>query len=223
MDRDLVDASKRGDLAAVRQMVLDGYDINEQRGSWTPLAVAASYNHGKVVDLLLELGAKPDVTAAHAQTPLIRAATHGGPDILRSLCDAGADPNVQDDYGLSPLEYAASSGRTTIIQLLIDRGANLSTFGVRALKHAIHSYQSDSVDLLLRSGVLKSACYDTKYAVMEHAVRRGGKEIVRLLIQAGSPVDDSTLAAAKQSKRREIELLIQDAIGKARIIHGEIS
>ncbi len=85
-------AARKGDIAAVKNLLDKGTDVNARNGS--ALGAAASIGRADVVKLLLDRGA--DVNAAGGNmgwTALSSAAWHAHTDIVNLLIDRGADIN----------------------------------------------------------------------------------------------------------------------------------
>jgi ankyrin repeat protein len=106
------------------------------------VALAKSVCNGnptKIVALLLEAGANPNVTYGNPSIPLISwAAYYGYPGHASLLLKAAADPNLVDAEGQNSVHNLVSGGRRTIshneagvarrketLALLLDAGANV--------------------------------------------------------------------------------------------------
>jgi ankyrin repeat protein len=87
------------------------------------LEVAAYGGHEKIVQLLLENGAKMTAGEGLFGNVLVAAAFTGREDIVRQLLDAGADVNATGGHIGSALQAASKHGDKTIVQLLLERGA----------------------------------------------------------------------------------------------------
>jgi uncharacterized protein len=83
-----------------------------------------------MLDLLLQLGANPNVLDSAGATPLIAAIAnrtpgHSGP--VRVLLAHKADLNLRSRSGLAPLHHAAQSDRgPDIVDLLLEAGADIN-------------------------------------------------------------------------------------------------
>lgn len=69
----LCNAVVQGDFETVKKMVEFGSDINESSNGMTPLMIAARYNRVKIVEFLLENGAKTNLKDAKGKTALKHA------------------------------------------------------------------------------------------------------------------------------------------------------
>jgi ankyrin repeat protein len=127
---DIIVASAIGDLRRVRTLVRkDARAIDARVGKdktiggegETPLAIAARYGRGKIVEFLLAKGAD-----AAAMPSVLPAAVHKGDRAtVKQLIDAGADPNAFGLHGHAALHIAAVYGKIQMIRLLLAHGARL--------------------------------------------------------------------------------------------------
>jgi len=80
-----------------------GAEVNAQnRTGETPLHNACCYGHVEIVQVLLDLGAKPNLTTITTkETPLHWAARLKSPDIVALLLNAGADPTIEGKDGFT--------------------------------------------------------------------------------------------------------------------------
>ena len=111
----------------VRVLVEAGADVNEESEEVeAPLLAAARYGYGResTLELLLSLGASPDVTTDLGETPLhLAVAAHAKVQILDRLVGLyGVDP--LDDQGCSPLHAAAEAVYRAGVELLLALGAD---------------------------------------------------------------------------------------------------
>ncbi len=121
----LVIAVESGDIAAVEQELLAGLSANERSIRGVPaLVVAARVADVRMVEFLLERGARVDVPARKdGMTALAEAAERGRADIAQVLIDAGADPDKWTKNGDTPMLIAARRGHAGVVEVLIAAGA----------------------------------------------------------------------------------------------------
>lgn len=110
----------------IKQLVSQGEDINEidNRGIW-PLLAAVTYGDNRSVELLLELGANPNLKDQYNYTALHEAASLGYPVVAETLIKAKARLNTRDISSFTPLGYAKRSGNQEVIELLEAHGAKM--------------------------------------------------------------------------------------------------
>jgi ankyrin repeat protein len=138
-----------GDVATARILLRAGAKVNEVQPKFgvTPLIVASAMVHPKMVELLLDNGANPNMKEAIGYTPLawvVRDSHYGIDyankekivDIVKVLLKHGADPNFRmmnekskavNDLsitGATPLMLAAEVNNTEAVRALLDGGAD---------------------------------------------------------------------------------------------------
>jgi uncharacterized protein len=177
---ELVLASRRGDLAAVRQLVEAGADVNSvgEHGMGPLLTFTPS-----VVEYLLSQGADPNRQTNESGDPvLLGVAYFNNAACVRLLLQAGADPNaVVKETGETALhacviglgENATPSERHEVVELLVRHGADpnrrtipgatslafwrdVRTRGETPLHRAAAYASEETVQFLLDSGADKT-------------------------------------------------------------------
>ncbi|KAI9190800.1 Glycerophosphoryl diester phosphodiesterase family-domain-containing protein [Polychytrium aggregatum] len=102
----------------------------------TPLGLACTYGHAKVVKLLLDYGADVDAVNEDEETPLHLSCRGGWVDCVRILIGdtsssdefLGANIHATEKYfGWTALHIAAIQGFAECVELLLDAGANVFT------------------------------------------------------------------------------------------------
>ncbi len=155
----VVDAAKRGDVAAVRELIRQGADANQAYGDgMTALHWAAERGEVQVAALLLAAGA--DVRAGTRigrYTPLHVASRAGNAAVIKMLLEAGSDVNAATtNSGTSPLHLAARAGRPEAIGLLLDHGADIHArepeWGHTPLFFAAGRNRAEAIKVLLGRG-----------------------------------------------------------------------
>jgi len=123
---DIVTASKRGDLFAVRHYLRKVPDSIGARDGflYTPLHWAAVQGHWGIVETLVLGGADVNALGWDGGTPLHLAAHHDRPDMIRFLLDEGADLTIRNRWGRTPLHVAARRNCDLVAALLLSRGAD---------------------------------------------------------------------------------------------------
>ncbi len=128
----LHNAVRDGDLDALHSLLDAGEhpDTLEQMPDSRPttaLQLAAGEGKTEVVRILLEAGARTDITDVEGWTVLHVAAQHAGPDTVQLLIAAGADVGARGPDNATALHLAARRGdadaASAIIGILLDAGA----------------------------------------------------------------------------------------------------
>jgi ankyrin repeat protein len=124
----LSQASLSGDEKIVRYLLSHGASPNSSSGvCWVnnPLVAAANSKNIKVVELLLQAGAKVNAEPRH-DSALATAALWGQIEIMRLLLANGANPNHRDDSNQTALMSAVMSKNAEAVRLLLEAGADMN-------------------------------------------------------------------------------------------------
>ncbi|MBT4901607.1 MAG: ankyrin repeat domain-containing protein [Verrucomicrobia bacterium] len=115
VDRSLVEASEKGDLNKVQQLLDSGADLNvEDYANHTALYHAAEKGHFNIAKLLLEKGAK--VNHESGDSALLWACHYGHVDIVKLLIENGANVNAKrsmDDSTPFPLQFTETTRKSS--------------------------------------------------------------------------------------------------------------
>jgi uncharacterized protein len=160
----LADAARRGDRAAIRDLLPKAREVDAPGPDGTPaLHWLVQHDDLGTVRQLLDAGADPNRASRYGIRPLYLAATHGHEAMIRVLVSAGADPNAHDALGETMLMAAVGSGRLPAVEALLELGVNVDG----------RDPQYEQTALMF-------------------AARAGLTEIARALIEAGAEVDART-------------------------------
>ena len=128
----IYDVINREDTKAFSDMVMLGYDIDEQDiDGYTPLMIAAAAGTTCFVGYLIDYGAIGDIRYYQGVTAMHRAALGGYTDVFSALSDAGGNVNLPDLDGMTPLMIAAKNGHRFTVELLVRRGADVNFRNVK--------------------------------------------------------------------------------------------
>ena len=218
----LFEAAATGDIALAQTELQKGSDvdalINEGRRRYTALWKAASNGHIKLVQLLLDNHASPDVGGS-SESPLLAAIKHGHHDIVQLLIKEGARTELDGYFIYLPLMYALDGGDTSMVQILLQNGIDINK-EIRGyllpLAHAVKEKKKEMVQFLLDQGAdihLKVGCGQT---VLHLAAGTHDEEMVRILIANGADIhakDDFNrtvlFAAATAGDKQLVRLFIR--------------
>ncbi|KAJ8264368.1 hypothetical protein GJAV_G00148350 [Gymnothorax javanicus] len=125
-DRQLLEASKSGDLEIVKRLcTIQNVNCRDVEGRQsTPLHFAAGYNRVAVVEYLLQHGADVHAKDKGGLVPLHNACSYGHYEVAELLVIHGAVVNVADLWKFTPLHEAAAKGKYEICKLLLQHGAD---------------------------------------------------------------------------------------------------
>ena len=191
-------ASRMGYTDVVKHLLQAGADANEvptKRG-WSLLYELVPFANCKVLSLLLLGGAEVNKqTMDRGKTPLHVAASVGrNPEAVEVLLDMGADPNVADHCGWTPLHLAILFCPSTIVEMLLNKGAEthhlaqtLGKFypGGTALHMATKRGLKDKVRLLIDAGAEINIRDQNGKTPLAYPLKRGYTAIVNLLTDNG--------------------------------------
>jgi ankyrin repeat protein len=189
LERNLLDASRRGDTQSVRALLESEVDVEvaDKDGS-TSLMLAARHGHVATMRVLVEAGAPIDAPGRATRTgwPALMSALHADQaGAAVSLLEWGADPNAHEDSGYSALMMAASRGSRVVVEELLARGADPRAelfLGFTALDYAIGYGHAEIVRMLLEAAPeLKRRRNGARRAVLTLATRAGDQELLDLL------------------------------------------
>ncbi|XP_046390679.1 integrin-linked protein kinase [Ischnura elegans] len=125
---DIFQWCREGSAMQVRMWLDDPeHDLNQgDDHGFSPLHWAAKRGHSKIVELLVQRGARVGATNMGDDTPLHLASAHGHADIVHFLLRHKADPNLTNEHGNTPLHYACFWGHSSIAEALVSSGALIS-------------------------------------------------------------------------------------------------
>ena len=183
---ELLDAARLGDYHRVNYAVsVVAVETKDSEGR-TALLLASMEGHARIVALLLEKGANPNVTDAEGKSAL-RHALHEHPEVAKALLEGGADANQRDGEGRRLLMNAVIGGDAATVRLLLDGGADPSirnNEGLSPLTIAEEVGASEVVDLLRAAGAQKSL-----EEQLDGAIRAGDVAKVTALLEKDVDVD----------------------------------
>jgi len=206
----LVDAAKKGDRAALRDLLQKKVDVNAAEADGSTALLWASYRDDlESAGLLLGAGAKVNAANDLGATPLWAACQNGSVPMVRRVLEAGADPNAPLLAGETPLMVAARSGYPEVVELLLTHGGNANAHGPRgqtALMWAASQKHPDVVQVLLAHGAdlkARSDVWSEVEAVPPHgelpynkAIPHGGETALLFAVRVGDVESAKTLVAA---------------------------
>jgi ankyrin repeat protein len=192
-ERRLLDAAERGDATAAALAIRAGasLEVKDARGR-TPLLLAVTKDHVAVARLLVYSGANPDALDDQHDTPWLVTGVTGSVDMLEVLLPARPDLRIRNRFGGTSLIPASERGHVAYVRRVVrtDIEVNhVNNLGWTALLEAVilgdgsKRYQQ-IVTILLDAGADASIADREGITALQHAQRRGHREVARILRNA---------------------------------------
>jgi hypothetical protein len=152
----LLSVVEAGQEERVKELLLkQDVDVNERaEGGWTALLYASAQGYPRILCLLLDAGANPDMANLLGITPLIYSARYGNLDVCKILLEHGADTDLRDMDGQTALMIAAARGQINVVKMLLKAGANIAIkdrYSMTALDIAQNRKQGEIAKLIRRA------------------------------------------------------------------------
>ena len=210
-DAPIIAATKTGDIAVMRDILVEGADVNVAAvDGMTALHWAVYQDNPELVQFLIDAGADISVTSRYGVEPISIAATNGSAPVLKLILLAGADPNATMLGGETALMTAARAGPVDAVRQLLSHGADanardavggqtaLMWAAARNNASAVHALVELGADIRVRTtreppSPGRSYYKDpepTSFTALLFAVRAGSIEATRVLLDAGANVND---------------------------------
>ena len=222
-DSPVADAAMRGDVAAVRELLAGGADVNAAQGDgMTALHWAAEYGDAELARMLLHAGAAvAPATRIGSYAPLHIAARNGHTSMAVLLLEAGGDATAAaPGTGATPLHLAAVAGAAELVVALIERGADIDAreagWGQTPLMFAASMNRVDAIRALLDAGAdpdITSRVEDlVALSALDRLANRRRSDAIKALTADGarSPTAGEFQAAVRAARAVYAEGLPED-------------
>jgi len=195
-DLRLIEAVKRGDHKAVRELLQNHVDVNStQSDGSTALILAANSGDSETTILLINAGANVNTRNEYGATALFAACNSDNTAIIKLLLDAQADPNLALPLGETPLMTAVNRGNLDAIRALLEDQADVnakeSEGGQTALMWAAANKNYRIVKLLLDHKADTHVQSKGGSTALIFTVQQGDIESTRALLDAGANPNDT--------------------------------
>lgn len=210
LKQELPDACKNGDLDIIQDFIDSGNDVDTILiSNYSLLHFAASYANRKVINFLLQVGAKLN-NCIDGYTPLMSLcnATHDtgedGLECLKLLLESGASANAKSRFKETPLMQACSSRKSKefIEELLkhVNEGINdQDTDGRTALFYAVRNNEIEVAKLLIEHGADPLLTNDNGITVKEVARAKGYLDMLEFLDEQNQEEEEEFIGTSIHS------------------------
>ncbi|MGW2997361.1 ankyrin repeat domain-containing protein [Streptomyces sp. NPDC001193] len=191
VDRQLLDAARAGDAAAVRAAVEGGANVEARDTELrTPLLLASLGNHVEAAGVLVAAGADVDAQDAREDSAWLVTGVTGSVAMLRVLLPAGPDLRRTNRFGGVAHIPASERGHVAYVREVLavtDIDVDhVNRLGWTALLEAVilgdgGPAHQEIVRLLLAAGADRELADGDGVSALAHARRRGYAEIAELL------------------------------------------
>lgn len=195
-------AIRSGKDCAVIELVRGGAKVVHNAGGEyaTPLAVATIYGQDRLVEFLVENGAKVDddlfdvfLSLNNSPTTALGVAAElGHTKTVKVLLAHGADIEFENKAGEAAIFLAAGNGHVEVVQYLINSGADVDSRNCELttpLMAACQGSHLEMVKLLLLNGANFEIADMRGETAMRLAANSGVEAIILALIDAGAGID----------------------------------
>jgi ankyrin repeat protein/tRNA A-37 threonylcarbamoyl transferase component Bud32 len=194
LNKELLEAAKKGDSKQVQLLLRSGADVNAKTkdvSGFTTLSFAARKGQLHLVKYLVE-NYKVDVSNGYdgVATPMNMACNNGHLKIVEYLVEkCGADVNAKDSTGNIPLHWAAFEGKLNVVRYLVEknRANNINAKddnGQTPLHLAISGRgQLDVVQYLVGKGANVNAKNKKRETPLHAATEKSKLDVVQYLVE----------------------------------------
>ena len=229
-------ASRSGQCAMVKRLILVGADIHKRSGQCgmvkrrilesdstnrTAMHFAAAAGRKAVIEILVANGAAIDLADGSGSTPFLLAASNGHVRVIECLLDLGANIWQKDSFAMTALHRAAQQGQDNVLELLIRRGLSCVSgrddLGNTPLLHAVRDGHLRTLRCLVLHGADIEEENNSKCRAVHYAAEQGPVEVLKFLLERRANVncsasngDTPVLCAVRGGSLSAVQLLLQN-------------
>lgn len=194
-EQQLLRAVSEEDFDEVTTLIANGTNVNAKDKNYngiTALFLAVESGNIKMVETLLNFGAKVNVRDDEKRTPLMSLDYDATPELVNLLLRYNAKVSAVDKEGNNVLHRAAENDNAEIIQLFIKENADINAQnkeGQTPLMIAAYHENLETVKTLLSAGAkvnIRDNEDETALSIAKGEEGEAAEEIVNLLIQYGA-------------------------------------
>lgn len=157
---DIFEAARTNNIGELQiELQLENPNVFDARG-FTPLIIAAYYNHTEAALALLDAGANTEFEDSMGNTALMGASFKGYKEVVEILLQNGANVNYLNGNQASALTFAATFGHHDVVELLLSHGGDpllKDRFNKNPIDYAMIQENDKCYEILVASLAGKSA------------------------------------------------------------------
>lgn len=219
LKKDIFKYVSDGDVEKVKQSLNDmnsfKIDINfKNENGYTLLMIACRTNNYKIVEILLNKGADPNIkTKFSGWFALMYAAEYSDTDIINLLLEKGADINLKNDKGWNALCHSIYRSKIANAIFLTEKGSDVNMRNDEGWTPLMFSVRNNK-----DPDILKFLLSIKENAVDINAAENKGK--TALMFAAGESHHDSSLENVKVLLEQGADINILDNDGNTALYHA---
>lgn len=164
-------------------------NVNVSLNGGTPLTIAADKGHVKILQMLLDGGADPNLLNQVQDSALGYAASKGFVKIVKILLEKGADPNLVLHDQLIALFAATSTANDEIVKLLLEAGTNVNHQDINGNTPLIQTSVKNNetiIKLLLDHGADPNLLGIGGISPLSLTISSNNETVVKMLLDSGA-------------------------------------
>jgi ankyrin repeat protein len=187
-------ATAAGNLAEVQRLVSSGAPLESRDGQGrSALLIAVDGNHIEIARALIRAGASVNTQADNRDTPWLLAGASGRSEIVAAMIPAGPDLSIRNRFGGNALIPACERAHVETAKLLLTTRIDVNhvnNLGWTCLLEIVilgngGPRHQEVTKLVLAAGADPNLADKDGVRALTHALRRGQREVARLIEQAG--------------------------------------
>lgn len=158
-------------------------------GTKTALHFAAESDHLSSCQVLLKLGADPNVPSQWGFTPLCYAVQRENEILVQFLLENGANPNGSDSCGMTPLMIGLARGNSAIVEKLLHANADVNRRSSDGNFPLLMAHKAELALQLLRRGADVNMRNSVGKTALMELMPLGNVDLLKCHILAGAEVN----------------------------------
>ena len=215
----LIQMAWLGDIEGTKFFLRHNADVNA-RNDWRESALTEAARHGstRIVETLIDNGAKVEITTGDEWTPLLQAVRDDREEVVRLLLRNGANKEAKLKNQNTVLGEACARGHLRIAEMLVEAGSNIETINSEKrtpLSTASYKGRPSFTRLLLSRGANKEFKDGNGCTPVYLTSQRNHPKTLKVLLGNGANANTSAndgftalIRAAQQGHSECVKLLL---------------